>query len=121
MRLATAIYGARGEKLYGIQAVAAAIENMLLSAESMGLSTCWVGSFSESKVAIATRCPDYIRPSAIITLGYGAEKPEPPLLQKPEDYVHIEEFGRTVLIERVLDEKSPTTTGRTHIDYWGKR
>ncbi|MBR9682719.1 MAG: nitroreductase family protein [Candidatus Aenigmarchaeota archaeon] len=120
MRLARAIYGERGERLYGIQATAAAIQNLLLSAQSMGLSTCWIGSFSESKVAILTGCPDYIRPAGIITLGFGAENPEPPMLQKAEDYIHIEEFGRTLLIESVIDQKSPLGKGRSEVDYWAK-
>lgn len=120
MRLARAVYGERGERLYGIQAVAAAIENMLLAAESMGLATCWVGSFSEAKVAVLTRCPDYIRPAAVITLGYGAEKPEQPILQKPEDYIHIEEFGRTLLIEDIVEQKAPLGKGRTEVEFWGR-
>ena len=120
MRLARAIYGERGERLYGIQAVAAAIENLLLTAESLGLSTCWVGSFSEAKVAVLTRCPDYIRPAAVITLGYGAESPEAPILQKPEDYIHIEEFGRTLLIEDIVEQKAPLGKGRTEVEFWGR-
>lgn len=120
MRLARAIYGERGERLYGIQATAAAIENLLISAEAMGLSTCWIGSFTEAKVAVLTGCPDYVRPAAIITLGYGAEKPEEPLLQKPEDFIHIEEFGRTLLIEDVIEQKAPIGKGRSEVEFWGR-
>ncbi len=93
MKIASANYGERGEKLYGIQATAAAAQNMLLCAESLSLSTCWVGSFSEARVSILLQLPDYVRPCAIITLGYGQEKPLTPLRQPFEEIVHFERFG----------------------------
>jgi len=65
VRLAGAVYGERGARLYGPQAIAAAIENMLLTAESLGLATCWVGAFSEVIVARILECAEYARPSAI--------------------------------------------------------
>lgn len=95
MKIASATYGERGEKLYGTQSTAAAIQNMLLIAESLGLSTCWVGAFNEPRVAILLHCPEHIRPCAIITLGYSEEKPEMPFRQKLEDVVHHESFGKT--------------------------
>ena len=67
-RLAGAVYGERGLRLYGIQAVAAAIQNILLTAESLGLGTCWVGAFSEIMVSRIMQCPDYVR---AIFLGAG--------------------------------------------------
>lgn len=53
MRLSTALYGERGSKLYGVQAVAAAIENILLTAEALELGSSWIGEFSERNVSIA--------------------------------------------------------------------
>lgn len=107
MRLARSVYGERGEKLYGIQSVAAAIQNILLAAESMGLGTCWVGAFTEGRVAILLGCPDHVRPCAIITVGWSAEKPAPLTLQMHEDYVHLEWFGQTPLHKKVKREKKP--------------
>ena len=40
-------YGLRGERLYTVQNCAAAIENMLIEAQSLGLGTNWVGGFDE--------------------------------------------------------------------------
>ena len=57
-RLAGAIYGERGLKLYGVQGTAAAIENMLLMAESLGLASCWVGTLSEMAVGRLLECPE---------------------------------------------------------------
>jgi len=108
MRLAAAVYGERGARLYGIQSVAAAIENMLLTAESLELATCWVGAFSEVIAARLLECPEYVRPCAIITLGYPAEEPKVPPKQSIQEYVHIEKFGETLLMRSVDKEKKPT-------------
>lgn len=107
-RLAGAVYGERGLKLYGVQGVAAAIQNMLLTAESFGLGTCWIGAFSEIMVSRILECPDYVRPCAIITLGYAAERPSVPARQPLEEFVHIGNFGNTLQLEYVKKEKKPT-------------
>jgi nitroreductase len=107
-RLAGAVYGERGLRLYGIQAVAAAIQNILLVAESLGLGTCWVGAFSEIMVSRIMQCPEYARPCAIITLGYPAETPSHPPKQDMREYVHCEVFGETLQLKNVEEEKKPT-------------
>lgn len=108
MRLAGAVYGERGLKLYGIQSVAAATENMLLMAESLNLATCWVGAFSELMISRILEFPDYIRPCAIITLGYPAEEPQIPHRQSIGEFIHIEKFGETLQLKSVKQEKKPT-------------
>jgi nitroreductase len=105
-RISRALYGERGEKLYGIQSVAAAIQNMLLAAEAIGLGTCWVGAFSEHQVAVLLHCPDYIRPCAIITLGWPAETPVGPEPHKLAEIVHWEKYGETALRKRIIREKA---------------
>lgn len=107
-RLAGAVYGERGLRLYGIQAVAAAIENILLTARSLGLGSCWVGAFSEIRAAAILQCPDYVRPCAIITIGYPTEEPSMPPRQSIDEYVHIEVFGKTIQQKKVEKEKKPT-------------
>ena len=107
-RLAGAVYGERGSRLYGIEAVAAAIQNMLLTAESLGLATCWVGAFSEVIVARILECPEYVRPCAIITLGYPAEEPRVPPKQSIQEFVHVEKFGETLKMKSIEKEKKPT-------------
>lgn len=107
-RLAGAVYGERGLRLYGIQAVAAAIQNMLLTAQSLGLGTCWVGSFSEIIVSRILQCPDYARPCAIITLGYSADDRVKAIRHDMKEYIHYEVFGETHQLKQVKEEKSPT-------------
>ena len=108
-RLAGALYGDRGLKLYGVQGVAAAVENMLLAAQSLGLATCWVGAFSEIMVARLLECPEYVRPCAIITLGYSYElRCGVPARQNLEEFVHIGKFGNTLHQEYINREKRST-------------
>ena len=44
-------YAERGKNLYCLQDTAAAVQNILLCAASMGLGTCWVGAFDEDAAA----------------------------------------------------------------------
>lgn len=71
-------YGARGTDLYAVIDCAAAVENMLLTATSLGLGTCWVGAFDEAKVSKLLDMPRHLRPISIIPCGYPDEVPEIP-------------------------------------------
>jgi hypothetical protein len=53
-------------------------------------------------------CPEYVRPCAIITLGYPAEEPKMPPRQSIQEFVHIENFGETLQTRFVKLEKKPT-------------
>ncbi|NIO22685.1 MAG: nitroreductase family protein [Candidatus Aenigmarchaeota archaeon] len=68
-------YGERGETLYSIQESGACIQNLMLTAHSLGLGTCWIGAFDEGKAKGALGIPDHVRPVGIITLGYPDESP----------------------------------------------
>jgi nitroreductase len=70
-------YGPRGKALFCIQDTAAAIENLLLTAHSLGLGTCWIGAFSEDEARKAIKAPEGMRPVAIIPVGYADEAPLP--------------------------------------------
>lgn len=60
----------------------AAIENMLLASQSLGLSTCWMGIYpwEETMEAFSKRfeLPHNIKPFALVALGYGNEQKERP-------------------------------------------
>jgi nitroreductase len=68
-------YGFRGKTLYCIQDTAAATQNILLTAHSLGLGTCWVGAFNEDEAKKAINAPEEMRPVAIIPVGYANETP----------------------------------------------
>lgn len=63
-------YGIRGERLYASQNCAAAIENILLTATALGISSCWVGYFDEEELGGIIGAPRSSRVQAVITLGY---------------------------------------------------
>jgi len=73
-----AVYGSRGKNLYCVLDAAASAQNILLAAHALGLSTCWVGAYSDEEVAKALGLPEYVKPIAILPIGYPAEKPSPP-------------------------------------------
>ncbi len=68
-------YGDRGVNLYCIQDTAAAVQNLLLRATSLGLGTCWVGAFDENAARNALNLDKDKRPVAIIPVGYPATDP----------------------------------------------
>ena len=68
-------YGIRGRTLYCLQDTAAATQNILLTAYSMGLGACWIGSFNEDEVKGILKVPDGVRPVALIPIGYPNETP----------------------------------------------
>lgn len=87
------IYKERGE-LYSTQNCAVATENILLTATSLGLATCFVSAFDEEKLRIALRIPDDARPECIITLGYAKEKPPIKHVYGVENFTFFNEYGK---------------------------
>lgn len=86
-------YGIRGERLYTIQDCAAAIENMLLTAHSLGLGACWVGAYEEDALKRIINPPEQAVTHAIITIGYTDEQPVMPPKYRIEHYVFLEKWG----------------------------
>jgi len=62
-------YGSRGIDLYCMQDTAAATQNILLTAEALGLGTCWIGALNEKEVEEILNLPDGVRPMALIPIG----------------------------------------------------
>lgn len=85
-------YGSRGVELYCIQESAAAIQNLLLMAYSLGLGTCWVGAFNESIVSKLLEIPEGIRPVALIPVGYAAQVSPPPPRLPLERVIHQKQY-----------------------------
>jgi nitroreductase len=85
-------YGSRGVTLYCIQDTAAATQNILLTACSMGLGTCWIGAFNEEEVKEVLSIPDGVRPIAIIPIGHGTDSPPKRPRRALNEIMHYEEF-----------------------------
>jgi nitroreductase len=75
MKRALESYGDRGKSLYCVQDTAAAFQNILLTACSIGLGTCWIGAFKEDLVRKVINAPQNMRPVALIPVGYPDEEP----------------------------------------------
>jgi len=85
-------YGVRGKTLYCIQDTAAAMQNIHLTAYSLGLGTCWVGAFREEETREILKIPHGIRPVAIVPIGYPAEAPTARMRKSTSQIVHYETF-----------------------------
>lgn len=80
------------DKKWAVVDVAIALQNMVIAAEALGLGSCWIGAFEEEEVKRALGVPDNLKVVAMITIGYPAERPEPPPKKKLEEIVHFEKF-----------------------------
>lgn len=84
--------------------VAIAMQNMVLTAVSEGLGTCWVGSFNEEEVKSLLRIPEEFCIVALLALGYPREKPDIQgkllhLIRRRKtirEIVSFEEFGEKI-------------------------
>jgi nitroreductase len=85
-------YGDRGRDLYCIQDATCAAMNMVLRAYDLGLGTAWVGAFKEEDISKALELPSYIRPVALIPLGYPDEDVEAPPRRRIEQVIHKEKY-----------------------------
>ena len=85
-------YGARGKTLYCLQDTAAAIQNILLTACSLGLGSCWIGAFKEDEVRIVINAPKYMLPVALIPVGYPNESPNARPRRPIGEIMHTETF-----------------------------
>lgn len=85
-------YGDRGKTLYCIQDTAAAIQNMLLTAYSLDLGTCWIGAFKEDEVRAVLNVPIGIKPVAIVPIGHPARKASSRQKRTMEQIVHYEKY-----------------------------
>ncbi len=82
-----------------VQDCSAAIENLLLGAQALGLGACWVGVYpgedSMRRVKEMLSLPSQLVPIAAISIGHPGEQPEPRTRYNP-DYVHFEKWQERV-------------------------
>ena len=72
-------HGEKG-RVYSRQQAGAAIQTILLKLTDLGLSSCWVGAYTDELIKEKLRIPQHIQIEAIIPVGYeerkkGDEKP----------------------------------------------
>ncbi|MGD0994196.1 MAG: nitroreductase family protein [Candidatus Bathyarchaeia archaeon] len=91
-KLAEQSYGVRGKSLYCLQDTAAAIQNILLTAHSLGLGSCWIGAFKEDEIRQVIKAPKEMRPVALIPVGYPNEAPAARSRRPVGEIMHKETF-----------------------------
>ena len=103
-------YGSRGEKLYSIQNCAAAVENILITATSVGLGSCWVSAFEENMLRDIVGVPEEkARPQAVVTIGYPDE-----VVPVPQKYRFYDRAYLNVWDQRITDLEK-------YFGYFGRR
>jgi nitroreductase len=78
-------YGERGRDLYCLQDTAAATENLLLAATTLGYGSCWIGAFQEQGVSSVLNIPNHLRPVAMVPVGYARSKGQRPGRKKVKE------------------------------------
>ena len=80
--------------LFSIQDAAAATQNLLLAATSIGLGGCWVGMFDEEMLRESLNIPKGVRPVSIIPIGHTNSKARPPKRKPLDEIVFYESYGK---------------------------
>lgn len=89
-------YGERGVNRYSVQNCAAAIQNMLLAANDLGLGACWIGAFDEEEVCNDLDISGGAKPQAIITIGFPTREIYQKKLKEFNSMVYLEKYGNTI-------------------------
>ncbi len=87
---------------------AIALQNIVLTATSEGLATCWIGSFDENQVRELLSIPERFKVVALLAVGYRREKLELTgkvlhffrRKKKLQRIVSIEEFGKAYPVKK---------------------
>jgi len=69
-----------------------ALQNMLLAAWSLGVGSCWIGSFNEQKTKKVLKVPEDWKVVALLTLGYPAESPNERKKKSTEELFGTNQF-----------------------------
>ncbi len=85
-------YGERGATLFCVQDATIAAAYAQLTAAAQDLGSCWVGAFDEARVAATVAAPAYMRPIALMPIGYAAEAPARPPRRAVDELVRHERF-----------------------------
>ena len=73
-----------------------ALEHIVLTAHEMGLGTCWIGAFDESKVKEILGIPERYKVVALITIGFPDETPPPRPRKGIEEISSLNYFGNPI-------------------------
>jgi coenzyme F420-0:L-glutamate ligase / coenzyme F420-1:gamma-L-glutamate ligase len=77
------------------QSLGAAMQNLLLTAQALGLGACWfcAPGFCKGTVRKVLGIPEAVEPEAFIIMGYSAETPSVALKKSLEEYCFRDMWG----------------------------
>ncbi len=82
-------YGGRAS-LYAVQDATIACTYLMLSAQALGLTSCWTGAFDEERVSRILDLPQGVRPIALLTIGKGTPSSQRTGRVPPSHHLHHE-------------------------------
>jgi len=88
-------YGKHGNE-YSIQNGVFAAANMLLAAETLGVSACYVASFDRYGVKELLRVPPEAFVIGLVALGNSTAKPKMPLRYELDSFIFLNSWGTSV-------------------------
>lgn len=105
------LYGERG-RIYSRQQAGAAIQTLLLKLTDLGISSCWVGAYTDEFIKQKLKIPQHIQIEAIIPVGYEKKMPgdEKKKKKELEDVLYWEEWKnsrRPALFEESKEDYNP--------------
>ncbi|HBI28003.1 MAG TPA: nitroreductase [Peptococcaceae bacterium] len=81
-----------GEQAYTVD-VSITLSYMMLTATELGLGTCWLANFDESKIKEILNIPSNMQVVAMSPLGYAAESPEQRSRKSLEQIVSFDKYS----------------------------
>lgn len=85
------------ERDLAVESLGAGLQNLLLTAHSLGLGACWycAPAFCKQTVRDVLKIPRDIEPSALVVLGYPSESPTAPARKATEKFCFSDFWGIT--------------------------
>jgi len=77
-----------------IRDTAIAGEHLVLQAQAIGLSTCWIAEFTQEEIRPVLGIPEDKYLVALVTVGYADRKPVRISRRKLEDMIYYEKWGK---------------------------
>lgn len=75
-----------------IRDVAIQTEHMVLTAQELGLSTCWIGWYNQEEIRLVLGIPSDKYVVSVLIVGYGDENPSPRPRKHLEEIVRYEKW-----------------------------
>jgi nitroreductase len=87
--------GSTGRLWYEVD-VAIAMQNMILTATSLGYGTCWIGAFDEGQVKALLKVPEEMRVVALTPIGAPDASPEARPRKNVNQVFSAETYGQPI-------------------------